>query len=85
MKLDLGALRGIERERDVPFETLVAAIETALLTAYSTRRGAQPHARVEIDRKSGDVAVHRPRTRRRRRRWSGSGTTPRRTSAASRR
>ena len=58
MKLDLGALRGIERERDVPFETLVEAIETALLTAYQHTSGAQPHARVHVDRKSGAVAVH---------------------------
>ena len=57
MKLDVAALRGIEREKDMPFETLVSAIETALLTAYTHTPGAQPHARVEIDRKTGDVAV----------------------------
>ena len=57
MKLDLGILRGVERERDVPFETLVEAIETALLTAYQHTGGAQPHARVHIDRKTGAVAV----------------------------
>ena len=57
MKLDLGILRGVERERDVPFETLVEAIETALLTAYQHTGGAQPNARVHIDRKTGAVAV----------------------------
>jgi N utilization substance protein A len=57
VKLDVAALRGIEREKDMPFETLVSAIETALLTAYTHTPGAQAHARVEIDRKTGDVAV----------------------------
>ena len=57
MKLDVAALRGIERERDIPFEMLVAAIESALLTAYQHTPGAQPHARVDVDRKTGSIAV----------------------------
>ena len=57
MKLDVAALRGIERERDIAFATLVEAIETALLTAYRHTEGAAADARVVIDRTTGEVAV----------------------------
>ena len=57
MKIDMAALRGLEREKDISFDLVVQAIETALLTAYRHTEGAQPHARVELDRKSGEVAV----------------------------
>src|ERR1700744_5485588 len=36
---------------------LVNALETALLTAYKHTAHSMPHARVEIDRKSGDLVV----------------------------
>src|SRR4051812_48305777 len=54
----MAALRGIEREKDIRLETVVEAIETALLAAYKHSDGAQPHARVEVDRKSGAVTVY---------------------------
>ncbi|GAA3457398.1 transcription termination factor NusA [Dactylosporangium matsuzakiense] len=57
MNIDLAALRALEREREIPFETILAAIETALLTAYRHTDGANPHARVEIDRKTGAASV----------------------------
>ena len=57
MKLDLAALRSVEREKDISFDALVDAIETALLTAYRHSDGAAPDARVEIDRVSGEVIV----------------------------
>ncbi|MBI3689053.1 MAG: transcription termination/antitermination protein NusA [Actinobacteria bacterium] len=57
MNVDIAALRAIEREKEVSFETVVEAIETALLTAYRHTGGAQTHARVEIDRKTGKVTV----------------------------
>jgi N utilization substance protein A len=57
VNIDLAALRALEREREIPFETILSAIETALLTAYRHTEGAHPHARVEIDRKSGFAAV----------------------------
>ena len=50
MNIDLAALRALEREREIPFDTIMAAIETALLTAYRHTEGAESHARVEIDR-----------------------------------
>ncbi|HZN18959.1 MAG TPA: transcription termination factor NusA [Micromonosporaceae bacterium] len=57
MNIDLAALRALEREREIPFDTILAAIETALLTAYRHTEGAQPHARVEIDRRTGAATV----------------------------
>ena len=57
MNIDLAALRALAQEREIPVETILAAIETALLTAYRHTDGSQPHARVEIDRKSGGATV----------------------------
>jgi N utilization substance protein A len=57
VQVDLGALRSIEREKEISFETLIGALETALLTAYKHTAHSMPHARVAIDRKSGDVIV----------------------------
>ncbi len=57
MNVDIAALRAIERDKDIPFETVLGAIETALLTAYRHTDGHEPHARVDIDRKSGAVRV----------------------------
>ena len=57
MNVDIAALRTIEREKDIPFETVLEAIETALLTAYRHTEGHQAHARVDIDRKTGAVRV----------------------------
>jgi len=57
VNIDLAALRALEREREIPFDTILAAIETALLTAYRHTDGAESHARVEIDRKSGAASV----------------------------
>ncbi|MET7946192.1 transcription termination factor NusA [Micromonospora sp. NPDC005324] len=58
MNIDLAALRALEREREIPFDTILAAIETALLTAYRHTDGAESHARVEIDRRSGAALVY---------------------------
>jgi N utilization substance protein A len=57
VNVDIAALRAIERDKDIPFETVLEAIETALLTAYRHTEGHQPHARVDIDRKTGVVRV----------------------------
>jgi transcription termination/antitermination protein NusA len=57
VNIDLAALRALEREREIPFDTILAAIETALLTAYRHTEGANPHARVEIDRRTGGATV----------------------------
>ena len=57
MNVDIAALRAIEREKDIPFETVLEAIESALLTAYKHTEGHHAHSRVEIDRKTGVVRV----------------------------
>ena len=57
MKIDMAVLRGLEREKEISFDLVVSAIETALLTAYRHTEGAEPHARVELDRRTGEVAV----------------------------
>ncbi|MBD8505459.1 transcription termination/antitermination protein NusA [Hoyosella sp. G463] len=57
MNIDIAALRAIESDKDIPVDTVIEAIESALLTAYRHTEGHQPHARIDIDRKSGKVAV----------------------------
>ncbi|MBB4682721.1 transcription termination factor NusA [Amycolatopsis jiangsuensis] len=57
MNVDIAALRAIERDKDIPFDTVIEAIETALLTAYKHTDGHQPHARIDVDRKTGLVRV----------------------------
>ncbi|MEV8251020.1 transcription termination factor NusA [Microbacterium sp. NPDC076768] len=61
MDIELSLLRGIEKEKAIPFDELVAIIEQAILTAYSKHvspDGDTPEGvRVHLDRKSGHVAV----------------------------
>jgi N utilization substance protein A len=57
VSVDIAALRSIEREKEIPFNTLMDALETALLTAYKHTAHSMPHARVAIDRRTGDVIV----------------------------
>jgi N utilization substance protein A len=57
VSVDLAALRSIEREKEISYETLLNALETALLTAYKHTPHSMPHARVAIDRKTGEVVV----------------------------
>ncbi len=57
MNIDMAALRSLEREKDVSFDLLVKAIESALLVAYQRSEGSHPQARAVLDRKTGEVAV----------------------------
>ena len=57
MDIDMKALRELEHEKDLSFEVVVEAIESALLSAYHKTPDARLHARVELDRKSGHVVV----------------------------
>ncbi|HEX6755086.1 MAG TPA: transcription termination factor NusA [Mycobacteriales bacterium] len=57
MNVDIAALRAIEREKEISFDTVVEAIESALLTAYKHTDGPHPDARVQVDRKNGTVTV----------------------------
>ena len=67
MDIDLSVLRLLEREREIPFEELVQIIEQAIHTAYLKHAGEAeqkpgdpvlPKSRVELDRKTGHVAVY---------------------------
>ena len=60
MHIDMTALRLVESERGVSLDTLVDAIEAALLLAYEKTPGAIKGSRVELDRKSGEVSVIAP-------------------------
>jgi len=61
MDIDLGLLRTIEREKEIPFDELIAIIEQAVLTAYAKQDSNDgvltEGTRVELDRKTGHVAV----------------------------
>jgi N utilization substance protein A len=59
--IDLNVLKMMEREKEIPFDELVQIIEQAIRTAYvksQTEPGeAEPEVRVELNRKTGHVAV----------------------------
>jgi N utilization substance protein A len=57
MDIDLNVLRVIEREREIPLETLIELIEQALYLAYQKTEGAWPDARAELDKSSGEVRI----------------------------
>ncbi|OIV35380.1 transcription termination/antitermination protein NusA [Mangrovactinospora gilvigrisea] len=57
MDIDMSALRGLVREKEISFDLLVEAIESALLIAYHRTEGSRPHARVVLDRDTGHVTV----------------------------
>ena len=58
MDIDMSALRGLVREKEISFDLLVEAIESALLIAYHRTEGSFRRARVELDRTNGSVIVH---------------------------
>lgn len=66
MEIDLGLLRNIEREKEIPLDELVRIIEQAVLTAYGkhvSQAGEAPSgARAELDRSTGHVGVFVPVT-----------------------
>ena len=51
------ALHQIEKEKGIAFETLIAALEDALHSAYKKTPDAVDHAKVEIDPETGDMRV----------------------------
>ncbi|WP_026460829.1 transcription termination factor NusA [Schaalia suimastitidis] len=57
MEIDMTALRMVEQEKGVALDTLVDAIEEALLKAYHNLPGAISQARIEIDKRTGRVSV----------------------------
>ncbi len=57
MEIDMSALRLVEQEKGIALDTLVDAIEVALLKAYHNLPGAIERARIEVDRKTGRAKV----------------------------
>lgn len=57
MEIDMSVLRMVEQDKGVSLDTLVDAIEEALLKAYHNLPGAISQARIEIDRRTGRATV----------------------------
>src|SRR5688572_32680544 len=57
MKVEIEALRSIEREKGIAFDTVIEALESALASAYKRSQAQAEEARVVIDRSSGEVTV----------------------------
>jgi len=57
----LTALHEIARERDIPFEMLLEALEAALITAYKRHFGGEANAIVTVDRQTGEYTVYHRR------------------------
>jgi transcription termination/antitermination protein NusA len=53
----LDAVTVLEREKGIDGEVLLTALEDALLAAYKKTPGAARHAKVELDRDTGDIRV----------------------------
>src|SRR5881227_1524458 len=51
------AIKGLEQEKGIDAETLMAALEDALLSAYKKTPGAAKYARVDLDRNTADFRV----------------------------
>jgi N utilization substance protein A len=58
----IDVLQFIAKERNIPFEMLVEALEAALLTAYKRHFGAEANAIVTVDRQTGDYKVFHRRS-----------------------
>ncbi|HET9029452.1 MAG TPA: transcription termination factor NusA [Candidatus Aquilonibacter sp.] len=53
----LDVLQFISKERNIPFEMLLEALEAALLTAYKRHYGSEANAIVMVDRQTGEYRV----------------------------
>jgi N utilization substance protein A len=54
----LEALRQIEREKGIDAETIIQALEAALLSAYKKNYNTEEEARVEVNRETGSIHVY---------------------------
>lgn len=60
MDIDMATLRAIEKDKEIPMDVLVQAIEDAMLNAYDKTEHPVKGARVELNRKTGNFAVLAP-------------------------
>ena len=56
-KETIEALRQIEKEKNIPFDLLIEALEDALHSAYQKTAHAVPFSEVKIDRDNGEIRV----------------------------
>jgi N utilization substance protein A len=56
-KETIEALRQIEKEKSIPFDLLIEALEDALHSAYQKTPHAVPFSEVAIDRETGEIRV----------------------------
>jgi len=56
-KETIEALRQLEKEKNIPFETLIEALEDALHSAYEKTPHAVPYSEVKIDHETGEIHV----------------------------
>jgi N utilization substance protein A len=52
------AIRVLEQEKGLDSETLMGALEDALLSAYKKSPGSARYARVDLDRETADFRVY---------------------------
>ncbi|MBC5829730.1 MAG: transcription termination/antitermination protein NusA [Candidatus Eremiobacteraeota bacterium] len=57
----VAVLKEIEKERNIPFEMLLEALEAALITAYKRHFGVDANAIVTINRQTGEYKVYHRR------------------------
>ncbi|MEO9264216.1 MAG: transcription termination factor NusA [Candidatus Baltobacteraceae bacterium] len=57
----IDVLQFISKERNIPFEMLLEALEAALLTAYKRHYGSEANAIVMVDRQTGEYRVYHRR------------------------
>jgi len=55
--IDMNALRGLVREKEISLDVVVSAIEAALLVAYHHTEGSKSNARAVLDRATGHFSV----------------------------
>ena len=51
------AIHALEQEKGIAAETLMVALEDALLSAYKKSPGSAKYARVDLDRETADFRV----------------------------
>lgn len=57
MKIELAALRTLEKEQGIPVPEMLEVIARALRQSYAETDTPAPHARVDIDRETGEATV----------------------------
>ena len=61
-KIFLEALEQLEKEKGINKESLLEAVEQAMLAAYKKHYGEEENVEVEINRNSGEVKVFEVKT-----------------------